>query len=601
MAVAEGTLTQERTRHWWRPGRRFFLFVLTMALGVGAVVAGLVVLHERQLGRVLPGVSAAGVEIGGMTPDEARGALQARLADISAGAITVRSGLGSTAIAFADVGRVPEIDAMVADAVARGRGGTWLDETIAGIRLQLHPETVALRLGYDHDRAATAVAAFADRMTLTAIDASVVTGTSGFAITGSVDGSRIDATATVDALDRAMRDPATRAGAVVEAPVTRVAPKLTTEAATEATLAANRVSGFLTVSASSRTWRIAARDIRPWVGFAWLNGTYRPVIDRTRIPAALRKIAKSVSRPVLDAEFLRDKHGHIVGSKADRAGRKLDMTASAQAIGDALEARFDAPTPGPVKLPVELIAPKRTTEEAAKTAPLMTMVGSWTTYYQVAAHNGFGANITVPTRVLNGTVVAPGAVFDFWAGLGEVSLRTGYKLGGAIVGGHSVEGKALAGGICAASTTLFNAALRGGFEILARQPHWYYITRYPLGLDATVSGSQTMRFRNDTQFPILIRGFASPGIVRYEIWSVPNGRTVSLSRPQVTNVVPGSDSTVKTTALPTGEALRTEWPVDGKDVVVIRTVRDANGRVIHHDTFVSHYHRMIGILQIGIG
>jgi vancomycin resistance protein YoaR len=601
MAVAEGTLTQDRTRHWWRPGRRFFLFVLTMALGVGAVVAGLVVLHERQLGRVLPGVSAAGVEIGGMTPDDARSALQARLAELSAGAITVRSGVGSTSIAFADVGRVTDIDAMVADAVARGRGGTWLDETIAGIRLQLHPETVALRLGYDHDRAAVAVTAFADRMTLSAIDASVVTGTSGFAITGSVDGSRIDATATVDALDRAMRDPATRAGAVVEAPVTRVAPKLTTEAATEATLAANRVSGFLTVSASSRTWRIAAKDIRPWIGFAWLNGTYRPVIDRTRIPAALKKIAKAVSRPVLDAEFLRDKHGHIVGSKADRAGRKLDMTASAQAIGDALEARFDAPTPGPVKLPVELIAPKRTTEEAAKTAPLMTMVGSWTTYYQVAAHNGFGANITVPTRVLNGTVVAPGAVFDFWAGLGEVSLRTGYKLGGAIVGGHSVEGKALAGGICAASTTLFNAALRGGFEILARQPHWYYITRYPLGLDATVSGSQTMRFRNDTQFPILIRGFASPGIVRYEIWSVPNGRTVSLSRPQVTNVVPGSDSTVKTSTLPTGQTLRTEWPVDGKDVVVVRTVRDANGRVIHRDTFVSHYHRMIGILQIGIG
>ena len=45
-----------------------------------------------------------------------------------------------------------------------------------------------------------------------------------------------------------------------------------------------------------------------------------------------------------------------------------------------------------------MIPPKRTTEEASKTAPLMVMVGSWSTYYQVAAHNGFGANITVPTR-----------------------------------------------------------------------------------------------------------------------------------------------------------------------------------------------------------
>ena len=50
-----------------------------------------------------------------------------------------------------------------------------------------------------------------------------------------------------------------------------------------------------------------------------------------------------------------------------------------------------------------------------------------------------------------------------------------------------------------------------------------------------------------------------------------------------------------------GTSERIEWPVDGKDVVVTRTVRDASGRVIHRDTFVSHYHRMIGINQIGIG
>jgi vancomycin resistance protein YoaR len=110
-----------------------------------------------------------------------------------------------------------------------------------------------------------------------------------------------------------------------------------------------------------------------------------------------------------------------------------------------------------------------------------------------------------------------------------------------------------------------------------------------------------MRFRNDTAFPILIRGFASPGYVRYEIWSVPSGRTVALSRPQVSNVVPGSDSTVQASDLPKGTSERTEWPVDGKDVVVTRTVRDAAGHVIHSDTFVSHYHRMIGILRIGIG
>jgi hypothetical protein len=37
------------------------------------------------------------------------------------------------------------------------------------------------------------------------------------------------------------------------------------------------------------------------------------------------------------------------------------------------------------------------------------------------------------------------------------------------------------------------------------------------------------------------------------------------------------------------------------DVVVIRTVRDGRGAVIHQDRFVSHYKRVDGILLIGTG
>ena len=69
----------------------------------------------------------------------------------------------------------------------------------------------------------------------------------------------------------------------------------------------------------------------------------------------------------------------------------------------------------------------------------------------------------------------------------------------------------------------------------------------------------------------------------------------------VSNVVQGYDTTVKTASMRRGTSLRTEWPVDGKDVVVSRTVRDSSGRVIHHETYVSHYHRMVGINMVGTG
>jgi vancomycin resistance protein YoaR len=601
MAVSEETLDRRRGIAVLRPGRKFIGFVLAGSVGVGLVAGGLYAFHQSLADRILPGVSAAGVDLGGLTTDQARSALEARYGAIARGGLLLQTTVGWTTIPFAGVGRAASIDSMVADAASRGRGGSWLEETIAAIRLRLEPETIDLGMTYDHDKAAAMVDGFAELMASQPVDASVIRVGSSFATVPSVDGIRVDSSAAIAAVDAAMHDPATVDGAVVSVPAIPVPPRLSTGDADQARASANAIAQNLRLAFGSKTWTLKPWMIRSWLGFDWVEGAYGPVVDRTKIPGSFKGIESAVARPVVNAAFLKDKRGQIVGAMADRAGRALDVPVTADRIGDALDARAGGQAATSVKVALAAVLPKRTTADVTKTAPLMQKIGSWTTFWQVAPHNGMGANIIVPTRTLNGTVVQPGQVFDFWQSLGEVSFRTGYRLGGAIVGGHSVEGKALAGGICAASTTLFNAALRAGLEIDERSPHWYYITRYPLGLDATVSGSQTMRFRNDTSTAVLIRGFASPGVVRFELWSVPTGRKVTLSRPIVTNVVPGADSTVRTTALPRGQSLRTEWPVDGKDVSVTRTVRDASGRIIHQETYISHYHRMIGINQIGIG
>ena len=100
--------------------------------------------------------------------------------------------------------------------------------------------------------------------------------------------------------------------------------------------------------------------------------------------------------------------------------------------------------------------------------------------------NFWNANIHIPAWDLDGKVIAPGEWFEFWQGIGPVTLERGYGYGGAIIGGRSVPNGALAGGICSTSTTLFNAAMRAGLEIGQRENHSYYIDRYPMGLDATV-------------------------------------------------------------------------------------------------------------------
>ena len=91
-------------------------------------------------------------------------------------------------------------------------------------------------------------------------------------------------------------------------------------------------------------------------------------------------------------------------------------------------------------------------------------------------------NVSIPLRDLDGLVLEPGATFDFWKAVGDVSRRAGYRLGGIIVGDHLEPRGALAGGICIASTAVFGAAARSGLAIVTRRSHGGYLAKYPLGI-----------------------------------------------------------------------------------------------------------------------
>ena len=586
--------------HVSRPGRVIARFVAGSLLGVLLVLVALAGVGQAYTGRILPGVAIGSVDVSGLTEAQALAALDPTVRVLEDGQITVRSPRDSTVISFADVGRKVDAAALVAAAMAVGRDGSRFDEALAGVRGMLRPTAIPMHVDYDRDRLTAVLAAFSDRGRRAPVDATVRVQRFGYLVGGSVTGIHLDSTKAAAALDAALLDPATPRSTEQAVESMAIQPSTSDEDVERAMAEAERMAAPIHLSRGPKHWTISQPRIRTWISFEGTGAALAPAIDASKIPLSLKQPRKALIRKPTEARYLRDRGGRVFGVSASSAGRALDVDATVEQIVATLASRATGQRADkPIKLKMMAVAPNLTTDEATKNAPLVSLLGTWTTYYQVSDHNGFSANITVPARRLDGVVIRPGQVFDFWGALGEVSFRTGYRLGGAIVGGHSVEGKALAGGICAASTTLFNAAARSGLDIVARQPHWYYIKRYPLGLDATVSGSQSMRFRNDTSHPILIKTRAGPGIVTFQIWSVPNGRTVTWSKPHVENVVRGYDTVQYTSSLRPGERKRIEWPVDGKDVWVTRTVRDANGRVIHRETFVSHYHRMVGIMLIG--
>jgi vancomycin resistance protein YoaR len=583
-----------------RPGRAATRFVAGTLLGILLVIGAIAGFAHAYTGRILPGVVIGSVDVSGLTEAQARASLEAALGHLERGQVTVRSTRDSEVISFADLGRVVEYDAMIGDALALGRGGSRFDEVLTGLRGLLRPTTLPTRLDYDRERLGTALDAFTARSRRSPIDASVKVVRFGYVVGGAVDGLQVDTDRVATAIDAALLDPASPTTMEQRAESIAIAPTTSDADVERAMATAERMAAPIVIRRGSKTWKITRSRIRTWIGFEGTGADLAPTIDTSKIPASLKHPKKAVARKPTEARYLRTRSGSIFGVSASSAGRALDVDGTVEKIVATLATRAEGHLADrPIKVKTVAVAPKLSTDEATKKAPLVSLLGSWTTYYQVSARNGFAANITVPARRLDGVLVRPGQTFEFWGALGEVSFRTGYRLGAAIVGGHTVEGRALAGGICSASTTLFNAAARSGLQILTRSPHWYYITRYPLGLDATVSDSQTMRFRNDTNHPVLIKTQASPGVVTFQIWSVPNGRSVTWSKPRVANVVRGYDTVKYTSSLAPGERKRIEWPVDGKDVWVTRTVRDSNGRVVHRETFVSHYHRMVGILLVG--
>jgi vancomycin resistance protein YoaR len=384
---------------------------------------------------------------------------------------------------------------------------------------------------------------------------------------------------------------------------------VSTEEAAAALATANRIAADIVLADVGQSWTIPASQVQSWITFQTTgDGSYRAVANPTGLDAQLDAMATAVARAPSNAGYLFDKTGKIVGASEGKEGRSLDKPGTVAAISALLTQRAAGATTASIAPAVITVKPQITTEQASATAPLMKKLSEWTTYFPIYINNGFGANIWIPAMDLDGHLVAPGAVFDFWKSIGPITRERGYRDGGAIINGKTEPQGALAGGICSTSTTLFNAALRAGLKMGARRNHYYYISRYPLGLDATVfqsaSGSiQTMSFTNDTGYPLLIRAYkirnGNSGYVKFEIYGVPTGRTVTIDPEVVKNVKPAVDTRVETSTLPVGTTQRLESPADGKDVWRTVTVRNSNGTILYQTTYYSHYSRVDGVTLVG--
>lgn len=125
-------------------------------------------------------------------------------------------------------------------------------------------------------------------------------------------------------------------------------------------------------------------------------------------------------------------------------------------------------------------------------------------------------NIRLACEAMDGTILQPGETFSYNNCLGERTEERGYKSAPAYSGNALTD--SIGGGICQGSTTLYHCALLADMEIVSRINHGFPVSYIDYGMDATVSwGGPDFQFRNSTAYPIQIRASLSGSYLSVQI------------------------------------------------------------------------------------
>lgn len=302
-------------------------------------------------------------------------------------------------------------------------------------------------------------------------------------------------------------------------------------------------------------------------------------LDEEKTSLLIDDLTKDVRLEPKNAQF--KVSGSSVTIVPSQNGLAVD---SASAYQDLSEATHST-NARDVILTSKVLLPELTTEKA-NAMGIKQRVSTFTTDYNPAQTSRV-SNIHLLADALDGAIVPPDGIFSFNERVGPRTAEKGYQEAPTIVQGELTM--TVGGGVCQVGTTIFNSVFFGGYPIVERHNHSFYISHYPAGRDATVSyGSLDFKFKNNTSAYILIKAWYSASTLTISLYSTNFGNEVSYTTSEFSNFVPFPIKYIDDPALPKGTQTVEDEGVDGRDVTVNRTVK-RGGVVIVQDKFFSRY------------
>ncbi len=245
------------------------------------------------------------------------------------------------------------------------------------------------------------------------------------------------------------------------------------------------------------------------------------VFDASKIDELLSTYKKEQESPPRDASFSIDAQDRV-SVVPSRPGTLLSASRVADAVLEAASA------PGKVGvLPLQRGEPPKLSTQDALALHIKGLVSKFTTFHPCCRPRV--DNIHRIADIIDGFIVRPGEIVSLNAAVGPRTAKNGFVPAPTIEEGEMVDSPG--GGVSQFATTFFNALLRGGYDILERQPHSYYFSRYPMGHEATLSWPKPdIIFKNDTDAGMLIKTSYSATSITVKVYGDNGGRKVRLTR-----------------------------------------------------------------------
>jgi vancomycin resistance protein YoaR len=559
--------------------RRRWPFVVLCLAGVIVVVAavlGGIALSERKT--IPVGTTIAGVDVGGMTRDEAAAAVLPVAQRRVGRSIRLIGPRGVEPVTGRDLGARPLLGPALDTALAAGPAERLLRHAGLG---SAEPIDVTYRLG--PVRAAALANRLDERFGEQPQDADLAIDpkTASITISKPAQGTLVDRAA----LRRGLRTLPEELGV----PLQPRAPSVGVEQARVAERVVTRLlDGPREVRFRDATAVLPVATLASLLTTKPLAGTLRVGLDVERLRKELLPKLGRFEREPVDARFIVD--GNRVRVAADTPGRRLDADRIALSLVTNLPTR--------AHLARFLTSQPKLTTEKAKKLRITELVSEFTTNYPCCAPRV--TNIKRAATLLDGTIILPGKEFSLNGALGKRTVAKGFVSAPQIFNGRFED--AVGGGISQVATTLFNAAFFSGIKLVAHQAHQFYISRYPMGREATVSwGGPELIFRNDWPAAILMKLDAGDSGITVRFYSTKLGRRVTTTTGEPYDLTTPKSVTVTNSELPPRSRQVVQEAGDGGFTIDYTRQVFREGKKIRNERYTVEYDAEDEIVEVGPG